>query len=52
MVIVVKKSDVRFRIQIYDLKAHKSRTVSLADGQTKLTVEDIKKKIEECFERK
>lgn len=47
MVMVIKRGQIRFRIQIYDLKNKKSRTISLLNGDT--DIEELKKRIENCF---
>ncbi len=46
--VLTKQKKGRFRIQIYDLKDKKSRTITLGDHEKK-TVDDIKKEIIQCF---
>jgi len=50
MLKVLKREEARFRIQIYDLKEKKSRTISLSDHD-KYSVEDIKAFIIQCLEK-
>lgn len=47
---LLDKEKAKFRIVIMDLEKKESRTISLKDGSH--SVEDIKKKVVECFTRK
>lgn len=51
MLNIVKRSQTRFRIQIYDLKNKTSRTISLSNGG-KVSVDDLKDKIQKCLEKR
>lgn len=49
MVKIKRREQARFRIQIYDFKLHKSKTITLEDNK-KLDVEVIKDIIVNCLE--
>lgn len=50
MVEIITRDKARFRIQIYDFRRKKTKTISLRDGPG-LTLARIKKEIEMCFQK-
>ncbi len=50
MVEVIEKKEPHFRVQIYDLKAKKSRNITIANNEG-LSVEDIKAYLVECLKK-
>lgn len=51
MIKVINKIQTRFRIQIYDLKEKKSKTIRLTDSGN-YKVEDLQKMIVDCLNKK
>jgi len=49
MVTIIGKEKAHFRIQIYDLVAKRTKTISIAN-HSKLSLEDIKDMLIECLE--
>lgn len=50
MVMIIKREKAHFRIQIYDMVAKKTKTISIVN-HTKLTLDDLKEKIVKCLEK-
>jgi len=50
MVTIIGKQKTHYRIQIYDLINKKTKTISIANHK-ELTLDNIKKEIEECLEK-
>ncbi len=50
MVMVIKREPAHFRIQIYDLKANKTKTISIGNHKD-ITLEKLKSLIIACLEK-
>lgn len=50
MVIIIKREKAHFRIQIYDMLAKKTKTISIINHE-KMTLEKLKTKIIDCLEK-
>jgi hypothetical protein len=50
MVTIIGRQKAHFRIQIYDLVEHKTKTISLTN-HSKMKLEELKKKIIECLQK-
>lgn len=50
MVTIIKRQKAHFRIQIYDMVAKRTKTISIGN-HSNLTLEGIKEKLIKCLEK-